>query len=185
MGLLYQFGAVTDPRTYYCPSQSLLSNNAFAYRDDLVKSTQNTSVNGTASPGAWLLLSDSDSRTGYMFQVHAIKANGNWQEAYPHTGDYPPQEVVAVDIIWGPEYVPHGNPSIHSSVTFNSLFIDGHVEGVNGGIKRPIQKNPDGTIHSPAGAVMDDMKDAPNTFDASNEAFLNTVWDLDYAAQHH
>jgi prepilin-type N-terminal cleavage/methylation domain-containing protein len=79
MGLLYQFGAVTDPRTYYCPSQALLSNTAFGYNEALVKTT----------PGGWLALGDSDSRTGYQFQVHAIKANGNYQEAYPHTGDYP------------------------------------------------------------------------------------------------
>ena len=139
LGLLYQFGAVTDPRAYYCPSQSLLSNTSFAYRDDLVNTT----------PGGWLKLSNNVSRTGYQFQVHALKVNGNYQEEFPRTGDYPPQDVLGTDIIWGPQYVVHGNTASAGTVTFNCVFIDGHVEGVNGGIKRPVQKNPDGTNHAP------------------------------------
>jgi prepilin-type N-terminal cleavage/methylation domain-containing protein/prepilin-type processing-associated H-X9-DG protein len=175
LGLLYQTGAVTDPRSYYCPSQSMLSNNAFAYREDLVKTT----------PGGWLQLSDNDSRTGYQYQIHAVKVNGAYQAEYWHTNDYPPQAVLGVDIIWGKQYVVHGNPNSATSTTFNCVFVDGHVEGANGGVKRPIQKNEDGTNHAPAGGVIDDMPDGKaNNFSDEGEKPLNTVWDLDYAVQH-
>ena len=170
LGRLFQLGAVTDPRVYYCPDHSLLANNAFAYQDALVKNT----------PGGWLALDDTVSRAGFMFQIHAISVGGAYREEYPRTGDYPPQQVLGSEIIWGPTYVLHGNIATPSTTTFNCAFVDGHVEGVNGGIKRPIQKNPDGTNHTKVAGVVDDMQDAPKTFDALN----NTVWDLDYSAQH-
>lgn len=87
---------------------------------------------------------------------------------------------MATDIIWGPTYIAHGDVKKPDSTVFNCVFIDGHAEGVRGGIKRPVQKNPDGSFHTTSGSVVSEMSDAPSSF----STFKNTVWDLDYAAQH-
>jgi prepilin-type N-terminal cleavage/methylation domain-containing protein len=172
LGLLYQAGTVKDPRVYYCPSEQ---NNAFTYPSGFA----------TTTAGGWLQLGDKQSRTGYQYQFHATLYDGShYMAQYPRTGDYLPSAVVASDIIWGPEYIAHGSSNSAGSVTFNCVFIDGHVQGVNGGILRPRGKNPDGTNHlTPSNAVQDD-KDAPDGFGPSGTqvGLSQPVWDLDYAS---
>jgi prepilin-type N-terminal cleavage/methylation domain-containing protein len=169
LGLLYQAGTVKDPRVYYCPSQT---NSAFTY--------QQTAATTTA--GGWLQLSDNTSRTGYQYQLHGTPYDSSHAMAqYSRTGDYPPSAVLASDIIWGTLYIAHGSSKSAGSVTFNCVFIDGHAQGVNGGILRPKGKNPDGSNHLTPSNAVQDIADAPTTFDASG--FGPVVWDLDYASQ--
>jgi prepilin-type N-terminal cleavage/methylation domain-containing protein len=173
LGLLYQTGAVTDPRVYYCPSQT---NSAFAYNASLA----------TTTPGGWLKLSDKDSRTGYQFELHAIPTSPGattYMSELPRTGDYSPIQILGCDIIWGTSYVAHGNPASPGSTTFNCVFIDGHAAGVNGGIVRPIGRNPDGSIHTFAGSTISDDNNAPTSFGPAKGQMGSTVWDLDYASQ--
>jgi prepilin-type N-terminal cleavage/methylation domain-containing protein/prepilin-type processing-associated H-X9-DG protein len=173
LGLLYSNGSITDPRSYYCPSQI---NNAFAYQEALVKSTV----------GGWLALDNNSSRAGYEFQIHAIPIvpnSGTYMVELPRVGDYSPQQVLGTDIIWGPTYIAHGNSKSPPTTTFNCAFIDGHVGGVNGGIVRPIGRNPDGSLHTFAGSTVSDITDAPTSFGPAKGSLGAVVWDLDFAAQ--
>jgi prepilin-type N-terminal cleavage/methylation domain-containing protein len=186
LGILAQTGTVNDPRVYYCPSQL---NDAFIYKGDLSRTTI----------GGWLKLSDDDSRTGYMFQIHGIPVSGSgkpYKVKNPRTGDYSPQEIMGCDIIWGKSYIAHGSSNSPGNTLFNCMFIDGHVQAVNGSTIRPIGKNPDGSLHNPATAFISAQSGVASdinwvfTDDPKNPSFAPAVgsftyaaWDLEYSAQ--
>jgi prepilin-type N-terminal cleavage/methylation domain-containing protein len=180
LGELYQNGSIKDPRVYFCPS---LQSNSLAVSSNFV---YNAAAVQAAGPGGWLSLNDTTQRLGYEFQIHAspvVFGSTTYVVQYPRTTDYIPNAVLGCDLIWGQGYIAHGSASSPGNVTFNCVFIDGHVQGVNGGVIRPIGKNPDGSLHTFAGSPVSDDNNAPSSFGPAKGQMGSTAWDLDYASQ--
>jgi prepilin-type N-terminal cleavage/methylation domain-containing protein/prepilin-type processing-associated H-X9-DG protein len=113
--LLYNDSSITDYHVYYCPAQTQAT---FQIDDSLVRST----------PGGWEALNkskDGGGRMGYHFQVHVNDAAND--VAYIHPSDFPPNAIVACDIVWGTPYIEHGN---QYNAKFNASFADGHVNSI-------------------------------------------------------
>ena len=186
LGLLFGQGDVTDPRVYYCPSQT---NYSFNFDPAVAQAN-----------GGWLKIprgTDGGGRTGYNFQVHATPVGGsgtNFQVQYLHTQDYPPTAILGTDLLWGKSYIAHGGAATPGDTKFNLVFIDGHVQTVPGNVVRPVGKNnPDGSTHtapsqvvSNGGSVNGDMNlfASPPVFGYGAGSFGAVVTDLEYSAQH-
>jgi prepilin-type N-terminal cleavage/methylation domain-containing protein len=117
--ILYRTKAITDPRVYYCPSQT----------------SPTFSIDPKVERGGddWFKLSkDADGgRMGYHYQVHTLGTSSSKREvAFPKHAVYPRNAIMAVDIIWGKEYIAHGDAINRSKVYFNASFSDGHAETI-------------------------------------------------------
>ena len=106
-------GAITDPRVYYCPSQTDMT---FQLDPALMQSTGFIFLSKSANGGG---------RMGYHFQIHRDASIND--VAYKRPLDYPPSAIAACDIMWGAQYIAHGSIT---SAKFNAAYADGHVQAV-------------------------------------------------------
>lgn len=177
LGLLYQSGAMKDPRVYYCPSET---NYSFMFDPAVAQQY-----------GGWLSIpraTDGGGRTGYNFQIHAVPitpGNPKYKTEFFHATDYTPNAIMGTDLIQGKSFIAHGSAVRPADSKFNIVFIDSHVQTVSGGVTRPLGRNPDGTFHTLATTVITDMSGyaATPAFGTANGTFGAVVWDLEYAAQ--
>jgi prepilin-type N-terminal cleavage/methylation domain-containing protein len=117
--LLYKTKAITDPRVYYCPSQT---NPSFMIDPKVERGGDQ-----------WYKLDKSSDggRMGYHYQLHTIGTDSSKREvAYPKHAKYARGAILAVDIIWGAAYVAHGDVNKPSTTYFNASYSDGHAETI-------------------------------------------------------
>jgi prepilin-type N-terminal cleavage/methylation domain-containing protein len=117
--LLYKTKAITDPRVYYCPSQT---NPSFMIDPKVERGGDD-----------WYKLDKSKDggRMGYHYQLHTLGTDSTKREvAFPKHAMFPRNAILAVDIIWGKEYIAHGDANNRSKVYFNASYSDGHAETI-------------------------------------------------------